>query len=74
MRRHLLPEVGRKKSNKIQIDSMILCTHDDIPSSHQVNILDPHKAVEVLLKVGSLYSEEAVAKTTVLETFGKVVL
>ncbi|XP_051928236.1 ran GTPase-activating protein 1b [Hippocampus zosterae] len=35
----------------------------------EVHILNPHKAVEVLLKVGSLYSEEAVAKTTVLETF-----
>ncbi|XP_077407280.1 ran GTPase-activating protein 1b [Vanacampus margaritifer] len=35
----------------------------------EVNILDPHKAVEVLLKVASLYSEEPVAKATVLETF-----
>ncbi|XP_061666270.1 ran GTPase-activating protein 1b isoform X2 [Syngnathoides biaculeatus] len=35
----------------------------------EVNILYPHKAVDVLLKVASLYSEEPVAKTTVLETF-----
>ncbi|XP_077358323.1 ran GTPase-activating protein 1b isoform X2 [Festucalex cinctus] len=37
----------------------------------EVNILDPHKAVEVLLKVASLYSEVPVAKATVLETFGR---
>ncbi|XP_061611102.1 ran GTPase-activating protein 1b isoform X2 [Phyllopteryx taeniolatus] len=35
----------------------------------EVNILHPHKAVDVLLKVASLYCEEPVVKTTVLETF-----
>ncbi|XP_049614958.1 ran GTPase-activating protein 1b isoform X2 [Syngnathus scovelli] len=35
----------------------------------EVNILDPRKPVEVLLKVASLYSEEGMVKTTVLETF-----
>ncbi|XP_077595020.1 ran GTPase-activating protein 1b [Stigmatopora nigra] len=35
----------------------------------EVNILEPHQAVDVLIKVASLYSEEPEAKTAVLETF-----
>nr|XP_057918182.1 ran GTPase-activating protein 1b [Doryrhamphus excisus]XP_057918183.1 ran GTPase-activating protein 1b [Doryrhamphus excisus]XP_057918184.1 ran GTPase-activating protein 1b [Doryrhamphus excisus] len=35
----------------------------------EVDTADPHKSADVLLKVASLYSEEPVTKTTVLETF-----
>ncbi|XP_061519919.1 ran GTPase-activating protein 1b isoform X2 [Phycodurus eques] len=48
-----------------------MMANEESPSISQcpVNILHPHKAVDVLLKVASLYCEEPVPKMAVLETF-----
>ncbi|KAG7474009.1 ran GTPase-activating protein 1-like [Solea senegalensis] len=39
---------------------------------HQVDVSDPHKSADVLLKVASLYGEEPETKTAVLETIDDV--
>ncbi|KAM6897514.1 ran GTPase-activating protein 1b [Xenentodon cancila] len=40
--------------------------------SHQVDVSEPIKAADVILKIGSVYSDDPTAKTAVLETFDAV--
>lgn len=40
-------------------------------SSHQVDASEPQKAADVILKIGSLYSEDPETKAAVLDTIGE---
>lgn len=68
MRGDLQQQVGLLDQRAIEM------SHDptaETPLCLQVNVSEPHRAADVLLKVASLYSEEPEAQSAVLETVGE---